>query len=92
MVEFVTDMPYLKRLAGIVITRTLLVPIGRGFFVVVAPAMRMVRVCSRWAAALEVVLQTATTRFAWFCPLLERSELIQRSLYVDTFIVFKKPS
>ena len=90
MVEFVTDMPYLKQLAGIVITRSLLIPVIRGSYVVVTTTLWLMLV--RSTRTTTVVVRTSTARFAWFCQLLERSELIQRSLYVDTFIVFKKSS
>ena len=67
-------MLYLKQLAGIVIMRTLFIPVIRGSYVVVATTMGLVRV--RSTRTTTMVVRTATTRFAWFCPLLERSELI----------------
>ena len=76
MVEFVTDMPYQKQLAGIVITQTLLIPMLRGFNVVVTTAMGLMRVRSTRTSIF--VVRVSTPRFAWFCPQFERSELIRR--------------
>ena len=73
MVESVTDMPYLKRLAGIVITLSLLIPI-RGLCVVVATST--VLVLARLTRTAAMVMRAVKSRFVWFCPLLERSELI----------------
>ena len=68
------DMVYLKLVVGIVITRTLLMPVTRGSYVVAA-AIAVVLLRARSASGTTVVLPTTAAVFAPFFPRLERKRL-----------------
>lgn len=72
----------------ILLTRTLLIPIFRGSGEVVATTMGFLRV--RSTRATTMIMRLATTRFAWFCPLLEYNKIIFKK--IKKKLVFTKIS